>query len=172
MENNVNKIGADVHSRISLFHGNVLEPLEARLVNFDPCDLEKKITLEDKEDNSKIGFEESTSGRNSKGVSNHKLMKETQSPARDIVCAFNYSCCCLHTRKELVLYFKHAHSILNRKGAIFVMDMYGGTSSECELRLQRRFPNFTVSYWTSSPLLFKFYLYLLRDLILFPGRIM
>ncbi|KAA8550173.1 hypothetical protein F0562_001857 [Nyssa sinensis] len=36
-----------------------------------------------------------------------------------------------------------ALNALSRKGGIFVMDLYGGTSSECELRLQRRFPNFT-----------------------------
>ncbi|CAM8897959.1 unnamed protein product [Rhodiola kirilowii] len=28
-------------------------------------------------------------------------------------------------------------------GGIFVMDLYGGTSSECGLKLQRKFPNFT-----------------------------
>ncbi|XP_027773869.1 uncharacterized protein LOC107021125 isoform X2 [Solanum pennellii] len=102
MENNVNKVGADVSSRIFLFHG-------------------------DSEDDSP----------------DHKLMKDFQFPARDIVCAFNYSCCCLHTRQELVSYFKHALSALNKKGGIFVMDLYGGTSAEHELRMQRKFPNFT-----------------------------
>lgn len=63
---------------------------------------------------------------------------------RDIVCAFNYSCCCLHKRVDLVSYFKHARDALSKKGGIFVMDLYGGTSSENKLRLQRRFPNFTV----------------------------
>ena len=65
-------------------------------------------------------------------------------PPRDIVCAFNFSCCCLHSRHELVTYFKHALNALSKKGGIFVMDFYGGTSSECELKMQRKFPNFTV----------------------------
>ncbi|PWA46348.1 glycosyltransferase family 29 (sialyltransferase) family protein [Artemisia annua] len=34
--------------------------------------------------------------------------------------------------------------IITMKGGIFVMDLYGGTSSECELKMQRKFPNFTV----------------------------
>ncbi|KAI6699265.1 hypothetical protein NL676_013589 [Syzygium grande] len=65
-----------------------------------------------------------------------------QLPGRDIVCAFNYSCCCLHKRKDLVMYFKHVLGFLSRRGGIFVMDLYGGTSSEQKLRLQRRFANF------------------------------
>ncbi|XP_019178843.1 PREDICTED: uncharacterized protein LOC109173979 isoform X2 [Ipomoea nil] len=126
MENNVKKIGADISSRAFLFHGNVLQPLEARLVNAGTQDRVQNINLKDGEH----------------GSPDPKLM-DAQLPARDIVCAFNYSCCCLHTRPELVTYFRHALSGLNKKGGIFVMDLYGGTSSECELRLQRKFPNFT-----------------------------
>lgn len=128
MENNVNKVGADVSSRMFLFHGNVLQPLEAKLVNASTQNLMQNVTLRNSEDDSP----------------DHKLMKDFQFPARDIVCAFNYSCCCLHTRQELVSYFKHALSALNKKGGIFVMDLYGGTSAEHELRMQRKFPNFTV----------------------------
>lgn len=73
------------------------------------------------------------------------LMEKYALPNRDIVCAFNYSCCCLHKRRDLLLYFKHALNVLSKKGGIFVMDLYGGVSSECKLRLQRRFSNFTVS---------------------------
>ncbi|VFQ82918.1 unnamed protein product [Cuscuta campestris] len=112
-ENNLSKTGTDVSSRAFLFHGNVLQPLEAKRVS-----------------------------REEDGSSDQKLM-DTQLPVRDIVCAFNYSCCCLHTRQELVEYFGHVLSALSKKGGIFVMDLYGGTSSECELRLQRKFPNFT-----------------------------
>lgn len=126
MENNVNKVGADVSSRIFLFHGNVLQPLEAKLVNATTQNLMQNVTLGDSENDP-----------------DHKLMKDFQFPARDIVCAFNYSCCCLHTRQELVSYFKHALSALNKKGGIFVMDLYGGASAEHELRIQRKFPNFT-----------------------------
>lgn len=144
MESNVNKIGADIYSRIFLFHGNVLEPLQARLVNFDPQDLAQSITLEDSKDCSNAILMNSSTQGSLGGILSHKLLKDTELPERDIVCAFNYSCCCLHKRQELVLYFKHALSMLNKKGGIFVMDLYGGTSSECELKMQRRFPNFTV----------------------------
>uniref|UniRef100_A0A7N2KS10 Anamorsin N-terminal domain-containing protein n=1 Tax=Quercus lobata TaxID=97700 RepID=A0A7N2KS10_QUELO len=33
---NISTVGADGYSRISLFHGNGLQPLEAKLVNFEP----------------------------------------------------------------------------------------------------------------------------------------
>lgn len=128
LENNVNRIGADVCPRISLLHGNVLQPLESKLVNFNADEIIQKMKLEDNDVDS---------------VADTKSLKDIQLPARDIVCAFNYSCCCLHSRKELIIYFKHALSALSRKGGIFVMDLYGGTSSEGVLRLQRRFPNFT-----------------------------
>ncbi|PSR89866.1 Nuclear transcription factor Y subunit alpha like [Actinidia chinensis var. chinensis] len=144
MENNVNKIGADVYSRLSLFHGNVLHPFEARLIKFENQHLIGKLTLSDKkQDGSDTVLLESTVQGNPCGVTNGKLMKDFPLPERDIICAFNYSCCCLHRRIELVSYFEHARNSLSRKGGIFVMDLYGGTSSECELRLQRKFPSFT-----------------------------
>ncbi|KAK7846738.1 hypothetical protein CFP56_007568 [Quercus suber] len=43
-------------------------------------------------------------------------MKSLPLPPRDIVCAFNYSCCCLHKRAGLVLYFKHVLDALSKKG--------------------------------------------------------
>ncbi|KAI3523278.1 hypothetical protein L1887_01338 [Cichorium endivia] len=128
MENNVNKVGADLSSRIFLYHGNVLQPHEAKLVKSSFQNSMHNVTIEDDE----IGSE---SVPNSEAI-----------PPRDIVCAFNYSCCCLHSRQELVSYFKHALRSLSKKGGIFVMDLYGGTSSECELRMQRRFPNFTYTW--------------------------
>lgn len=72
-------------------------------------------------------------------------MEEASLPPRDIICAFNYSCCCLQQREDLVRYFKHALSALSKNGGIFVMDLYGGLSSERKLRLHRKFSNFTVS---------------------------
>lgn len=128
MENNVNKIGTDLSSRISLYHGNVLHPNEAKLVKFNVQNIMHNVTLEEK-------------GNEYESVANSEAL-----PPRDIVCAFNYSCCCLHSRHELISYFKNALQTLSRKGGIFVMDLYGGTSSECELRMQRRFPNFTYTW--------------------------
>ena len=63
----------------------------------------------------------------------------------DIICAFNYSTCCLHSRQELLRYLHYARKGLSARGGVFAMDLYGGTSSECALRLKRRFGDFTVS---------------------------
>ncbi|XP_073526102.1 uncharacterized protein [Phyllobates terribilis] len=120
LENNANNTDTDSHSRIFLFHGNVLQPHEAKLVKSKTEDLIKDVTLRDRDD---------------------EVL-----PPRDIVCAFNYSCCCLHKRKELISYFKHCHNALSTKGGIFVMDLYGGTSSEQALKLKRKFPNFTYTW--------------------------
>lgn len=133
--NNLYKLGSDGYSRISLFHGNVLQPQEACPVKQQDQDLIKDLTLDDKNASPETVRANST-------MEKHVLPL----PNRDIVCAFNYSCCCLQNRKDLVLYFKHALNTLSKKGGIFVMDLYGGTSSECKLRLQRKFSNFTVSH--------------------------
>ncbi|KAK8921507.1 hypothetical protein KSP39_PZI020862 [Platanthera zijinensis] len=98
---------------ISLFHGNVLHPHKAHKVEHQGQDHARST------------------------------MEEAPLPPRDIICAFNYSCCCLQQRADLVRYFKHTLSALSNKGGIFVMDVYGGTSSERKLRLQRKFTNFT-----------------------------
>ncbi|XP_073286559.1 uncharacterized protein [Primulina huaijiensis] len=140
MENNVNRIGADICSRITLFHGNVLQPLASKLINFDHDEIIKNTRSKGDGSDSLICTENFLSEGRPEAT---QSMKDTQLPGRDIVCAFNYSCCCLHSRKELILYFKYALHALSNKGGIFVMDLYGGTSSENELRLQRRFPNFT-----------------------------
>ncbi|XP_051153019.1 uncharacterized protein LOC127266704 [Andrographis paniculata] len=138
IQNNVNRIGTDVGSRISLFHGNVLQPLESEIVSFDESETMQYMTLQDHESDSDSTLQESLNA-----VQNTKCLKDFILPARDIVCAFNYSCCCLQTRKELVLYFKHVINALSRNGGLFVMDLYGGTSSEGVVKLKRRFPNFT-----------------------------
>ncbi|KAL7154059.1 hypothetical protein ABFS83_04G209800 [Erythranthe nasuta] len=138
LENNLNRIGADVDSRLSLFHGNVLQPLESKLVGSNLDEITKNLTLKDNEGDSTAGTMESPND-----VRSIKHLKEIELPERDIVCAFNYSCCCLHNRKELITYFRHALNAISKKGGIFAMDLYGGTSSEGPLRMQRRFPNFT-----------------------------
>lgn len=140
----MNRIGLDVSSRISLFHGNVLQPLESKLVNLSPDESLQNLALEDDEGDSEGEETSSEVKERPKVDQNASSLKDVELPPRDIVCAFNYSCCCLHSRKELILYFKHALNSLSKKGGIFAMDLYGGTSSEGELRLQRRFPNFTV----------------------------
>lgn len=145
LENNANNIDTDSHSRISLFHGNVLTPHEAKLVKSKTEDLIKEVTLRDRGDHGQDSSPEVQSLALASS-SNVTTLKDSALPPRDIVCAFNYSCCCLHKRKELILYFRHAHSALSTKGGIFVMDLYGGTSSEQALKLKRRFPNFTYTW--------------------------
>lgn len=146
MENNIPKVGADGFSRISLFHGNVLQPLQSKLIKNNPQELMRNVTLAENRENVHTGVLESDSQAGSASQDDKCIKRNIPLPARDIVCAFNYSCCCLHKRADLVLYFKHTLSVLSPKGGIFVMDLYGGTSSENKLRLQRRFPNFTVCY--------------------------
>ncbi|XP_021716391.1 uncharacterized protein LOC110684262 [Chenopodium quinoa] len=145
MENNVDKVGSDIRSGISLFHGNVLQPLEARIVKLNSEDLIQKVTIQESQD-ATLKNPSENSLKSAASVSGGILKKDFSLPARDIVCAFNYSCCCLHKRKELVAYFKYSLDALSKKGGIFVMDLYGGTSSEHELKLQRKFPNFTYTW--------------------------
>ncbi|XP_058087782.1 uncharacterized protein LOC131234820 isoform X2 [Magnolia sinica] len=149
LENNLNLIGPDGYSRISLFHGNVLQPSEASLVEHKLHGYIKNMTLNDQEGRfetvDQVVNSESTMQVGCKdSVDEEAEKKNCKLPAKDIICAFNYSCCCLQKRTDLVLYFKHALNALSRRGGIFVMDLYGGTSSEHKLRLQRKFPNFTV----------------------------
>lgn len=144
IENNMDKVGADGYSRISLFHGNVLQPLEAKLVNFESQEIINNIRSKDcKDDSESNELKSAVQVGSSTSTDDMYMKRNVQLVPRDIVCAFNYSCCCLHKRAELVLYFKHVLGVLSKKGGIFVMDLYGGTSSESKLRLQRRFPNFT-----------------------------
>lgn len=128
MDNNISKLGADVYSRMSLLHGNVLTPLEAKQVTSKSHELLQNISLDDE-------------GEEDHGV---ESLEKDGLAKRDIVCAFNFSCCCLHKRSELVTYFKNAREALSKKGGIFVMDLYGGASAEGQLKLQRKFPTFTV----------------------------
>lgn len=136
MDNNISKLGSDVYSRMSLFHGNVLSPLEAKQVKSKSHELIQNISLDDGDDSEDLVDPSVVESLEKDGPDSL--------PKRDIVCAFNFSCCCLHKRSELVSYFKNARDALSKKGGIFVMDLYGGASAEGQLKLQRKFPNFTV----------------------------
>ncbi|XP_021901464.1 uncharacterized protein LOC110817300 isoform X1 [Carica papaya] len=143
IKNNISKLGYDGYSRLYLFHGNVLHPLEAKIVCSDPQVLIRNIGLEDNNCSVAVATESTEQPSLTASTNDNCMKKSSGLPARDIVCAFNYSCCCLHKRADLVSYFKHALDALSKKGGIFVMDLYGGTSAECKLRLQRKFANFT-----------------------------
>jgi hypothetical protein len=138
----MSKIGAD--GRLFLFDGNVLQPNESRLVKQKIGDLMQGLNVTNDNGSTETNSSEQPDPAIAKCLAD-STMSDAVLPGRDIICAFNYSCCCLHKRKDLVLYFRHALNALSRRGGIFVMDVYGGTSSECKLRLQRRFPRFTVS---------------------------
>ncbi|KAL6840087.1 hypothetical protein ACP4OV_029897 [Aristida adscensionis] len=144
LENNLSKIGVD-GSRMLLFHGNVLQPKEALLVEQKFSDVLQGLHVDNENGFSGNNGCEQSDPANPNFLAN-STMSEAALPGRDIICAFNYSCCCLHSRKDLVLYFRHAFSALSKRGGIFVMDVYGGTSSERKLRLQRKFPSFTY-FW-------------------------
>ena len=123
MESNIPKVGADGFSRMSLFHGNVLQPLQSKLVKIDPQQLVSDISLSQNEENLQTDVPESDAPTGSVAQDDKYTKRNIILPGRDIVCAFNYSCCCLHKRAELVLYFKHAREALSTKGGIFVMDV-------------------------------------------------
>lgn len=137
LQNNLTDIGSssDCYSRLSLFHGNVLNPHEALLL---PADLQpqKRIPQEGRFSGTDV-----VSPLLPTKMENHNLAP------RDIICAFNYSCCCLYTRSNLIMYFKHVLSALSKDGGIFIMDVYGGPSSERELRLKTSYSNYTVSLY-------------------------
>jgi len=120
----------------------VLQPWKAHLVKSTVQDL-TKLEIASVEDDSPETVELGV--RSNSAIQGSSIMEEAILPSRDIMCAFNYSCYCLQRRDELVLYFKHVLHSLSKRGGIFVMDIYGGTSSERELQLQRRFSNFAVS---------------------------
>ncbi|CAM8897958.1 unnamed protein product [Rhodiola kirilowii] len=108
LENNVSKIGSDGYSRISLFHGNVLQPGESVLLKCRIRELMSDIKLQSLQDDAKPDSVDSSIQMNSNMATDEKFQKNSLLlPARDIICAFNYSCCCLHKRGELVTYFRH-----------------------------------------------------------------
>ncbi|KAK9011782.1 hypothetical protein V6N11_039864 [Hibiscus sabdariffa] len=104
LENNVHKVGADGYSKISLFHGNVLNPQEVRLVGFKPQELIKNIKPVESDYNSEIAATEVNMLEGSTSTIEQSVKADAKIPARDIICAFSYNCCRLHKRAKLVLY--------------------------------------------------------------------
>lgn len=148
LQNNVQNVGADAYSRIYLFRGNVLHSLtSAKCIKSALLGSENYKSLRETEDNSGSVIDDDEADlvkklEISEHVRDYCRRKESSFPGADIVCAFNYSCCCLQSRSELVLYFKQAWNAISEKGGIFVMDLYGGTSSEHALKLRRRYEDF------------------------------
>jgi SAM-dependent methyltransferase len=66
----------------------------------------------------------------------HGNVLDTDAPAVDITCAFNFSYNCFNTRSELLQYFCAAHRSLNDQG-VLVLDVYGGTEAMSEVEEER-----------------------------------
>ncbi|KAL9653495.1 hypothetical protein ABK040_002128 [Willaertia magna] len=45
----------------------------------------------------------------------------------DIICAYNYSVCLLHKRKDLIQYFTKVKESMSEDGSIFLFDLFGGS---------------------------------------------
>lgn len=52
----------------------------------------------------------------------------SRGPKSDLVCALNFSYCCLKSRKDLVAYFKNVRKNLAKDG-LFMMDVLGGSET-------------------------------------------
>ncbi|GLJ54877.1 hypothetical protein SUGI_1178420 [Cryptomeria japonica] len=151
LKHNVDKVGGDAYSRICLYHGNVLNSLSsAQLINSSLLEGENDNSLRNAEfEPSNVIEDDAVSHVKNLKLENNEKIQEYQGrkgsswPAADVVCAFNYSCCCLKSRSDLVLYFKKALNAISNEGGIFVMDLYGGSSSEHALKFRRRYEDFT-----------------------------
>ncbi|XP_002980045.2 uncharacterized protein LOC9638833 [Selaginella moellendorffii] len=128
LKNNVLGGRGDTANRVDLFHQNVLHPLAKSgkfvLENRSPASVETRNGGEGDEDPEETRVEQRS----------------------DVICALNFSCCCLQERKDLVSYFRQALSSISNKGGVFVMDLYGGLSSEQSLRIRRRYSDFTYTW--------------------------
>ncbi|KAG0499941.1 hypothetical protein HPP92_000013 [Vanilla planifolia] len=114
LENNISKVGYDGYSRISLFHGNVLHPGRANLVKHMVQDPLRVSGLNKQNEHVDAG---QLTTRAVHGILTCSTMEDATLPPRDIICAFNYSCCCLQKRPDLVNYFKQALAALSKKVA-------------------------------------------------------
>ncbi|CAM6110856.1 unnamed protein product [Calypogeia fissa] len=146
LQHNVVKAGSDAYNRVHLFCGDVINPIsKARPKQVDPKALShasngvvaQKDTPEKRHVDEPETLEEKGGAEIGQATA---LAKDIQ--AADVICAFNYSCCCLQKRSDLVRYFKEALKAISTEGGIFAMDLYGGASSECALKLRRRFDDF------------------------------
>ncbi|KAL2620822.1 hypothetical protein R1flu_001027 [Riccia fluitans] len=137
-QNNILKAGLDAVTRIHLFHGNVLNDI-SKSRKIIPDSNEVALVTEKLADQS-VSDEVEEEAKQKRDGGTQEL------PRADMICAFNYSCCCLQKRAELVRYFRQVLKSISEDGGIFAMDLYGGTSSECALKLRRRFETFSYTW--------------------------
>lgn len=150
LQNNICKAGVDAYNRVHLFCGNVLDDISraSRILADESIVPELTRKLEEQslhDENERVDLDGPSS--NVEGPSDPGAFSAAQMlPGADMVCSFNYSCCCLQKRADLVKYFREALKTIHEDGGIFAMDLYGGTSSECALKLRRRFEKFSYTW--------------------------
>lgn len=150
LQHNVVNAGSDSDNRVHLFCGDVINPIsKAQRKRVDPKVVSQPTRggIAQKDGPEKRDVEEAQSLEEDGGAEMGKPAGSAQDllAAADMICAFNYSCCCLQKRSDLVRYFSEALKAISLEGGIFAMDLYGGASSECALKLRRRFDDFQVS---------------------------
>lgn len=76
-----------------------------------------------------------TIARAKRDSANHANIKLIRADVRkvkdpvDLIAVLNFSICELHTRRDLLTYFKHARSRLTKRKGTLICDLYGGADS-------------------------------------------
>jgi hypothetical protein len=131
LQHNLLKASGDAHRRVTLYQGDVRFPISrAKLIAAaaaahccshslsDAFEKQTSLISEEEEGDEEDG--EDDNDHDEEG--NEEVTQAVAAgagagaAAADIVCAFNYSCCCLHTRNDLVLYFQQVRQTLTDEG--------------------------------------------------------
>lgn len=64
----------------------------------------------------------------------------------DIVCAYNYSVCLLHKRRDMLKYFKRVRSSMNSEHSLFFLDVGGGFESQKVTKYQKDYGSFIYEF--------------------------
>lgn len=82
-----------------------------------------------------VDIDTPTIARATRDSANHTNIKLIRADVRkvkdpvDLIAVLNFSICELHTRRDLLAYFKHAHSRLTKRKGSLICDLYGGADS-------------------------------------------
>ncbi|OAE27388.1 hypothetical protein AXG93_2015s1150 [Marchantia polymorpha subsp. ruderalis] len=120
LQNNICKAGVDAYNRVHLFCGNVLDDISraSRILADESLVPELTRKLEEQslhDENERVDLDGPSS--NVEGPSDPGAFSAAQMlPGADMVCSFNYSCCCLQKRADLVKYFREALKTIHEDG--------------------------------------------------------
>jgi len=78
-----------------------------------------------------------------------KNVLDVTRPKMDAICAFNFSYCVFHERRELLRYFRAARRSLTDEG-VFLLDNHAGSSTLEDCWDERKFKRFTY-IWEQKP---------------------